>query len=106
MESEKLTNVIITDFSKAFVSVLIAKLSLYGITESLLSWLRSYLIVRFQQVQINGFLSDILPVPSGIPQGGQLSSLLFEIFILDIGVYFKYCITNYLLTISKYVVMY
>lgn len=69
--------------------MLIAKLSLYGITEPFLSWLRSYLIGRFQQVTVNGFLSDILP--SGVPQGVHLSPLLFAIFIFDIGVCFKYC---------------
>jgi len=69
--------------------VLIAKLSLYGITEPFLSWLRSYLIGRFQQVKVNGFLSDILP--SGVPQEVHLSPLMFAIFIFDIRVCFKYC---------------
>ena len=95
MESGIQTDVIYTDFSKAFDSVnhsvLIAKLKIYGITDQLLTWLSSYLANRFQQVKINGFLSNKIPVPSGVPQGGHLSPLLFALFILDIGACFKYC---------------
>jgi hypothetical protein len=95
MESGIQTDVICTDFSKAFDSVnhsvLIAKLKTYGITDQLLTWISSYLMNRFQQVKINGFLSNKIPVPSGVPQGGHLSPLLFALFILDIGACFKYC---------------
>jgi hypothetical protein len=95
MESGKQTDVIYTDFSKAFDSVnhsmLIAKLRLYGISDPLITWLHSYLTDRSQQVKVNGSLSDTIQVPSGVPQGGHLSPLLFVIFILDIGNCFKYC---------------
>jgi hypothetical protein len=94
MESGKQTDVIYSDFSKAFDSVnhsvLIAKLRLFGLTDPLISWIHSYLINKTQQVKINGFLSDVIKVPSGVPQGGHISSLLFVIFILDIKSYFKY----------------
>ncbi|KAL4152733.1 hypothetical protein QTP88_000566 [Uroleucon formosanum] len=74
MESGIQTDVIYTDFSKAFDSVnhsvLIAKLKAYGLPDHLLSWISSYLVNRVQQVKINGFLSNKLPVPSGVPQGG------------------------------------
>lgn len=80
MESGRQTDVIYTDFSKAFDfvnhSVLIAKLRLFGIYDPLLSWFSSYLIYRSQQVIINGFLSDIFSVLSGVTQGGHLSPLL------------------------------
>jgi len=99
MESAGQTDVIYTDFSKAFDSVnhsiLIAKLRLFGIHNPLLSWFSSYLDDRSQQVKINGFLSDIYLVPSGVPQGGHLSLLLFSIFLLDLSNCFKFC--NYLL---------
>lgn len=99
MESGKQTDVIYMDFSKAFDSVnhsiLIAKLSLFGVHDPLLSWFNSYLVGRSQQVKINGFLSDTFPVSSGVPQGGHLSPLLFAIFIMDISNCFKFC--DYLL---------
>lgn len=95
MESGTQTDVVYTDFSKAFDSVnhslLLAKLRLYSISDPLLSWFNSYLSDRTQQVEINGFLSDPFPAPSGVPQGGHISPLLFAIFIIDIGTCFSYC---------------
>jgi hypothetical protein len=74
IESGIQTDVIYTDFSKAFDSVnhsvLIAKLKTYGITDQLLNWLSSYITNRFQQVKINGFLLNKIPVLSDVPQGG------------------------------------
>jgi len=79
MESGGQTDVIYTDFNKAFDSVnhsvLIAKLRLFGIHDPLLSWFSSYIDDRSQQVKINGFLSDSFLVPSGVPQGGHLFSI-------------------------------
>lgn len=55
MESGIETDVIYTDFSKAFDlvkhSLLIAKLKTYGIPDKLLSWITSYLLNKFQQVK-------------------------------------------------------
>ncbi|CAI6350609.1 unnamed protein product [Macrosiphum euphorbiae] len=46
---------------------------------------------RTQQVKINVFLSDPFPVPTGVPQGSHISSLLFTIFIIYVGSCFRYC---------------
>lgn len=74
MESGIQTDVIYTDFSKAFDSVnhsvLTAKLKTYAICDHLLTGISSYLVNRVQQVKINGFLSNKIPVPYGVPQGG------------------------------------
>lgn len=95
MESGTQTDVIYTDFSKAFDSVdhslLLAKLHMYGVSDPLLSWFKSYLSDRTQQVKINDFLSDPFHASSGVPQGGHISPLLFAIFIIDIGTCFSYC---------------
>jgi len=51
-------------------SILLNNLWLFGITGSLWSWFKCYLINWVQQVSINNTLSDsVLPVVSGVPQG-------------------------------------
>lgn len=79
MESYKQTDVIYTNFSKAFDfvnhPVLIAKLRLYSISDPLLSWFSSYPIYRSNQLKVNDFF--IRSFPSGISQGSPLSPLLF-----------------------------
>ena len=76
---------IYTDFSKAFDkvnhSILIHQLSKLGITGSLLSWIKSYLSNREQQVKIGGCLSQCFKASSGVPQGSHLGPLLFILFI-------------------------
>ena len=63
-------DVIYLDFKKAFDSVahneLLLKLGSIGITDSLWLWLCAYLTNRLQCVSINGSVSDVLPVISGV----------------------------------------
>ena len=81
------TDVIYIDVAKAFDSVshikLCKKLSSYGIKGMLLDWITSWLYRRSQQVRIDGFLSDFLPVRSGVVQGSNLGPVLYVIFIND-----------------------
>jgi hypothetical protein len=62
------TDVIYTDFSKAFDKVchrtLINKLKNSGIHGTLLQWIESYLTNRSQRVQLKNCLSKSIPVPS------------------------------------------
>ena len=84
VESGQLAGVCMLDMSAAFDVVdhdlLLQKLSLYGCEESILDWTKSYLQGRSQCVVINGTLSKLLPVNTGVPQGSILGPLLYTIF--------------------------
>ena len=60
MDEEKQTDVILLDFTKVFTNYkvphnrLCCKLSLYGIRDSLLLWIKNFLTGRTQQVVVKG----------------------------------------------------
>ena len=76
---------IFLDFSKAFDtvdhSILIRKLSNYGIRGIANDWFASYLNNRRQHVSIGNVKSDNLVITHGVPQGSVLGSLLFLLYI-------------------------
>ena len=78
----------ILDFSKAFDTVphdrLLHKLTSYGITDPLLSWLRCFLTQRTMQVVVDGTKSQPTSVDSGVPQGTVLGPILFLCHINDL----------------------
>ena len=84
MDNGELTGVVFLDIQKAFDSIdhdiLLDKLKFYGISQ----WFQSYLTDRYQQCQINGFLSKKGKIISRVPQGSILGSLLFLIYINDL----------------------
>ena len=76
------------DFSCAFDSVvhnkLLVKLVSYGITNDLLAFIKDFLTDRTQHVVVDGKMSSISKVLSGVPQGSILGLILFILYINDV----------------------
>ena len=77
------------DFAKAFDKVdqglLLHKLKALGVKGKMGRWIQKFLTGRTQQVLVDGKMSSIFLLLSGVPQGSVLGPILFLIFIADIG---------------------
>ena len=88
-ENGEITAAVMIDQSAAFDvcdhQILLGKLQIYGLQEGALAWLASYLENREQTVYIEGALFKIRRLgKAGVPQGGNLSPLLYSIFCSDL----------------------
>ena len=79
---------VMTDFSKGFDCIshelLIAKLNAYGLDETSLKVINSYLKNRTQTTKVASSFSELLNIIFGVPQGSILGPLLFIIYICDL----------------------
>ena len=93
IDQRKQVDVQYTDMSKAFDkvqhSVLLYKLSKFGIQGRLLSWFHTYLTDRPMKVVFNGASSDEFFPKSGVPQGSILGPLLFLIYVDELPTFLK-----------------
>ena len=91
METGKGVDVIYTDFSKAFdkveTDVLLHELKECGVSGKMGCWLSSFLDpkTRLQAVVVDGRVSLLEPVLSGVPQGTVLGPVLFLVHIRNIS---------------------
>ncbi|KAK6191161.1 hypothetical protein SNE40_002900 [Patella caerulea] len=77
---------ILLDLSAAFDTIdhtiLLRRLQFYfGITDSALDWLSSYLTGRTQQVAVGSYLSEEHTLQYGVPQGSVLGPVLFSLYM-------------------------
>ena len=87
LDGGELRSAALCDLSKAFDcvshAILLDKLNYYGINGTPHLLLQSYLSNRKQAVSINGKLSNLKDIKTGVPQGSILGPLLFIIYIND-----------------------
>ena len=76
------------DISKAFDRVchkgLLAKLPMFGLYHTLITWISSFLSDRSIASWVDGYLSKPHSINSGVPQGSVISHVLFILFVNDL----------------------
>ena len=90
IDQKKAVLLVLLDLSSAFDtldhSILLARLQTdYGIQDTALQWLKSYLTGRTSRVSVKAKYSKPHTLKYGVPQGSVLGPLLFTMYIRPIG---------------------
>ena len=88
VDDKRLVGAAFIDLSRAFdtisYSVLLSKLSSYGVKSNEHEWFVDYLFNRMQLAEINNIQSETFSACSGVPQGSILGALMFLLFFNDL----------------------
>ena len=90
MDRQMVTCVLLLDASTAFDTishkVLLERLSnMFGLRESVLSWIKSYITGRKQKVVIGDHSSEWITLHQGVPQGSVLGPIVFTLYTCPLG---------------------
>jgi len=89
IDAGDLSSLVLLDLSAAFDTVdhniLIQRLQTsYGLSESVLSWVQSYLVRRYQSVRTGSTASSPTLIVCGVPQGSIFGPILFVLYTADL----------------------
>jgi len=91
IDKSKPVILVLLDPSAAFdtveYNVLFSRLKdMFGLSGKILEWFRSYLKQCSQRVSVNGILSDVQFLLSGLPQGSVRDPLFFTMYTHPLGI--------------------
>ena len=90
IDHQEVACLILLDLSSAFNPVdhcmLLQRLEIcFGIKETALEWIRSYLTGRTQKVSVGKVMSSPVALSFGVPQGSVLGTILFTLYTSPLG---------------------
>ena len=98
LESGKMVGLVALDLKKAFDtvnhSVLLDKMSYYGVQDKELKWFQTYLTDRLQLCTMFNNRSEAQQIKCGVPQGSILGPLMFILYVNDMPTCFTKCDVN------------